>query len=62
MLLVNSVDKTLFYSISIKIEVAIELKTEQYLTLRLLTRSEHSDAHFCFSSNLCSCGTYVVTS
>ena len=32
--------RLLFYSISIKIKVATELKTEHYLTLRLLNRSE----------------------
>ena len=37
----------IFYSISVRIKVATTLKNEQLLTLRLLTRSEHSDAHFC---------------
>ena len=32
--------RLLFYSISLKIKVATELKTEHYLTLRLLNRSE----------------------
>ena len=58
----SCVDKTVFNSISIKMKVATELKTEKYLTLRLLTRSEHSDAHFSCSSNLSSRGTYVATS
>ena len=36
-----------FYSISVKIKgETTTLKTEQYLTLRVLTRSEQFDAHF----------------